>query len=129
MLLILLMIDWLTRKQKVKIEGKYNYYLNLNTEFVDSSTSISITSFTDKNKKAAVPCSYIWFAIKNGLPIEVQDFRGSTFICDTNHIGYFIQAHIVVPVSPSRATTPTSPARPSSPSDRSSSTSPSKPTS
>jgi hypothetical protein len=63
---------------------------------VDSSSTVSITSFTDSTRRAAVPCSYIWFVIKNGLPQEVGEFRGCTFICDTSHIGYYLQAHVIV---------------------------------
>lgn len=89
------MMEWLKSKQRVKYEGKYSFHLLLNTEHVDSSSTISITCFTDKSQRAAVPCNYIWFVIKNGLPQEVPDFRGCTFICDTACIGYYVQAHII----------------------------------
>jgi hypothetical protein len=62
---------------------------------VDSSSTLSITAFTDKSQRAAIPCNYRWFIIKNGVPQEVADYKGSSFICDTTHIGYFIQAHII----------------------------------
>lgn len=91
------MMDWLVKpRQRVKFEGRYNFQLLLNTEHVDSSTTLNITCFTDKNQRAAVPCNYIWFIIKNGLPQEISNFKGCTFICDTSHIGYYIQAHIIV---------------------------------
>lgn len=89
------MMEWLKSKQRVKYEGKYSFHLMLNTEQVDSSSTISITCFTDKTQRAAVPCNYIWFIIKNGLPQEVPDFKGCTFICDTSCIGYYVQAHII----------------------------------
>lgn len=44
-----------------------------------------------------MPCNYVWFVIKNGMPQEVMDFRGSSFICETSHIGYYLQAHVIVP--------------------------------
>ena len=89
------MMEWLQSRQRVKYEGKYSFHLLLNTEQVDSSSTVTITCFTDKAQRAAVPCNYIWFIIKNGLPQEVPDFRGCTFICDTSCIGYYLQAHII----------------------------------
>lgn len=90
-------MQWLSgSKQKVKYEGRYNFFPVVNTETIDSSSTISITCFTDQTLNAAIPCSYMWFYIKNSLPQEASQFRGSTFICDTTHIGYYIQAHIFV---------------------------------
>lgn len=88
-------MEWLRSRQRVKYEGKYGFHLQLNTEQVDSSSTVSITCFTDKTQRAAVPCNYIWFLIKNGLPQEVPDFKGCTFICDTACIGYYLQAHVI----------------------------------
>lgn len=75
-------MEWLIKpKQKAKFEGKYNFQLVVSDENVDSSSTVSITAFTDRSQRAAVPCNYVWFLIKNGVPQEVPDFRGSSFIC------------------------------------------------
>jgi hypothetical protein len=87
----------------------------LSSESVDSSATVNITAYTDKKQQAVVPCSYQWFIIKNGVPQEVPDFRGSSFICETSHIGYYLQAHITVSGMICRAMTVSTAARPSSP--------------
>jgi len=90
-------MEWLQSKlSKSNIEGKYNFHLSVSTEEVDSSTTINITAYTDKKQQAVVPCNYVWFIVKNGVPQEISDFRGSSFICETNYIGCHVQCHIIV---------------------------------
>lgn len=89
-------MDWLVKSKKANYQGNYNFQLVLSEDDIDSSSTISIMAFTDSSQKAVVPCSYTWFIIKNGVPQEIPDFRGSSFICETSHIGYLVQAHITV---------------------------------
>ena len=91
-------MDWFTSRSgsnKQKYEGNYKFHIVVNQERIDSSSTVSITTFTDSSQRAVVPCHYLWFIIKNGVPQEVNDFKGSSFICETAHVGYLLQAHIM----------------------------------
>ena len=61
-------MSWLNSKPKPKLEGNYKYYLHLSHAEIDSSTTLSITAFTNQEKHAVVPCHYNWFILKNGVP-------------------------------------------------------------
>ena len=42
----------------------------------------------------AVPCSFKWFRLRNGLTEEINRYRGSSYICDPSDIGAIIQAEV-----------------------------------
>ena len=65
-------IDWV-KKQTGKIADNvkdYRFYVKHEPSIIDSSTTLVLTTFTNRDEIAAVPCIYKWSRIKNGLTTE-----------------------------------------------------------
>lgn len=74
----------------------YKFYVKNEPNFIDSSTTLVLTPFTNRDEIGTVPCVYKWSRIKNGLLTEVSEFKGNSFICEPSDIGCIIQAEVTV---------------------------------
>ena len=62
-------LDWV-KKQTGKIADNvkdYKFYVKHEPQFIDSSTTLTLTSFANRDEVATIPCFYKWSKIKNGL--------------------------------------------------------------
>ena len=62
-------LDWV-KKQTGKIADNvkdYKFYVKHSPNFIDSSTTLTLTSFANRDENATIPCIYKWSKIKNGL--------------------------------------------------------------
>lgn len=61
-------VDWF-KKQTGKIQdnfSSYKFYVSHMPESTpDSSTTLSLTAWADRQKNAIIPATYRWFRIKN----------------------------------------------------------------
>lgn len=68
------MIDWI-KKQTGKISdnfNNYNFYITHEPEIIDSSSVVSVNTYTSRDMTATVPCSYRWCTIRNGITTEIS---------------------------------------------------------
>lgn len=66
-------IDWV-KKQTGKIADNvkdYRFYVKHEPAVIDSSTTLVLTTFTNRDEVATVPCIYKWSRVRNGLVSEV----------------------------------------------------------
>lgn len=75
------MIDWIKKATGQNHSGNYKFHVKSDPTIIDTSTTLTLTTFTDKTEKATVPCNYKWFRIRNGLTEEVGKFRGCSYVC------------------------------------------------
>ena len=75
------MIDWIKKATGQNHSGNYKFHVKSDPNIIDTSTTLTLTTFTDKTEKATVPCNYKWFRIRNGLTEEVGKFRGCSYVC------------------------------------------------
>lgn len=64
------MIDWIKRTTSGNshvISGNYKFYIKAEPQSIDTSSTITVTVFTDKTESALVPCHFRWFKLRNGL--------------------------------------------------------------
>lgn len=76
-------LDWV-KKQTGKIADNvkdYKFYVKHEPNLIDSSTTLTLTTFANRDEEATIPCIYKWCRIKNGLTTEVPEFKGNSFIC------------------------------------------------
>lgn len=87
-------VDWV-KKQTGKIADNvkdYKFYVKSSPDYLDSSTTLTLTAFNNRDEISTVPCIYKWSRIKNGLTSEVPEFKGNSFICEPSDVGSIIQA-------------------------------------
>ena len=76
-------LEWV-KKQTGKIADNvkdYKFYVKSTPEFIDSSTTLTLTAFANRDELATIPCIYKWSRIKNGFLAEVPEFKGNSYIC------------------------------------------------
>lgn len=76
-------VDWV-KKQTGKIADNvkdYKFYVKHTPEIIDSSTTLTLTPFANRDERETVSCAFKWSKIKNGLITEVPEFKGDSFIC------------------------------------------------
>lgn len=90
------MIEWFKRAtdRTAIVGGTYKFHIHSEPEYVDTASTINVTAFADKTERTAVPCSYRWFRVRNGLKEEVIRYKGSSYICDPSDIGAIIQVEV-----------------------------------
>lgn len=63
---------------------------------MDTSSTICVTTYTDKSESAMLPCHYKWFRVRNGIMEESFKFRGNSYVCDSSDIGAVVRAEVIV---------------------------------
>lgn len=90
------MIDWLKKATSTNVSGNFKFHIKSPSEQADTSSTICVTTYTDKSQSAMLPCHYKWFRVRNGIMEESMKFRGNSYVCDSSDIGAVVRAEIVV---------------------------------
>lgn len=62
-------LDWV-KKQTGKIADNvkdYRFFVKHDPEYLDSSTTLNLTAYANRDQQATIPCIYKWSRLKNGL--------------------------------------------------------------
>lgn len=76
-------LEWV-KKQTAKLADNvkdYKFYVKNEPNFIDSSTTLILTTYSNRDQIATIPCIFKWSRIKNGLLSEAPQFKGNSFIC------------------------------------------------
>lgn len=72
------------KKQTGKIADNvkdYKFFVKHQPNLIDSSTTLMLTTYSNRDEVATIPCTFKWSRIKNGLIAEVPEFKGNSYIC------------------------------------------------
>jgi len=67
-------VDWISKQASNIADSfnNYNFYIQHTPSHpIDTSTTLSLTSYADRLELALIPCQYRWSRIKNGIVSEV----------------------------------------------------------
>ena len=73
------------------------FFLELTpSDHVETSSNLTVLTYTDNDKKEIVPCDFRWTRIVDASVVELGESRSSGYICQPSDLGATIQAEVTV---------------------------------
>lgn len=79
--------------QSYKIKGTFNFHLEIDCQQLNELSNITITAFTNKQKKIPIMCKYQWYKIYESERNKTET-SGNIYPCSTFDIGFKIESII-----------------------------------